>query len=269
VNRDPLRAIRTEEVEAFRRDGVVVLRGLFDDEWVEALRQATASVVEHPTSMAIDHDAKTGKFFSAIYVWRENEVFRRWACESPVAPVCAELMGSRTARVYHDHLLVKEPGTDAPTPWHQDQPYFRVNGQQLASLWIALDSVNPESGGVHYVKGSHRWGWFDPNVFKPGQEATDEFPPAPDIENNRDKYEILTWDLEPGDCTVHQGLTFHGGYANTSTERRRRGHSVRIIGDDATYALRKKTHPLPFEPDLKPGQPLASDLFPEVWRAAS
>jgi ectoine hydroxylase-related dioxygenase (phytanoyl-CoA dioxygenase family) len=269
MNREPLRPIEAHEIAAFQEDGVVCLRGLFDDEWVDALREATATVMHTPTSLAIDHGASTGKFFSAIYVWRENDAFRKWACESPVAPVCAELMGSHTARVYHDHLLVKEPGTDAPTPWHQDQPYFRVNGEQLASLWIALDPVDPDSGGVHFVKGSHRWGWFDPNVFKPGQEATDEFPPAPDIESNRDQYEILTWELEPGDCTVHHGLTMHGGYANASSDRRRRGHSVRITGDDARYAVRKKTHPLPFEPDLEPGQPLSSDLFPEVWREAN
>ena len=267
MNREALRPIEPDEIETFQRDGVVCLRGLFDNEWVEALREATAAVIAEPTSMSINHDATTGAFFSAIYVWRENETFRKWACESPVARVCAELMGSKTAAVYHDHLLVKEPGTDAPTPWHQDLPYFRVDGEQLASLWIALDPVDPENGGVHYVQGSHRWGWFDPNVFKPGQEATDEFPPGPDIEGNLADYEILTWELEPGDCTVHHGLTFHGGYGNASTERRRRGHSVRITGDDTRYALRKKTHPLPYEPDLEPGQPLASDLFPEVWRA--
>jgi ectoine hydroxylase-related dioxygenase (phytanoyl-CoA dioxygenase family) len=267
MNRDPLRNVTAEERQDFLNDGAVCLRGLFDPDWVELLRGATEEIMAHPTELSLDHEAKTGKFFSAIYVWRENAEFRSFEFESPLGRVCAELMGSETGRIYHDHLLVKEPGTDAPTPWHQDQPYFLVNGSQLCSLWFALDPVTVHSGGVKFIKGSHRWGWFDPNIFKPGQEETDEFPPAPDIENRIEELEVLSWDLEPGDCTVHHGLTFHGASPNESAERRRRGHSVRIAGDDTTFATRKKAHALPFDPGLQPGQKLASELFPQVWPA--
>lgn len=32
------------------------------------------------------------------------------------------------AAFYHDHVLVKEPGAESETPWHQDQPYYPVDG---------------------------------------------------------------------------------------------------------------------------------------------
>jgi ectoine hydroxylase-related dioxygenase (phytanoyl-CoA dioxygenase family) len=269
TNTEPLRPVTAEERSTFASDGAICLRGLFDLEWVELLRDATEELMAHPTALSIDHNAATGKFFSAIYVWRDNAGFKDFEFRSPLGRVCANLMGSSSARLYHDHLLVKEPGTDAPTPWHQDQPYFRTDGSQLCSLWFALDAVDKDSGGVQFVKGSHRWGWFDPNIFKPGETEASEFPQAPDIAGNLDEYEILSWDLEPGDCTVHHGLTFHGAWPNRSAERRRRGHSVRIAGDDVTYASRKKSHALPLDPGLKPGDRLESDLFPQVWPRSS
>src|SRR5580704_948168 len=128
MSEGPLRPLTTEEQTRFQEDGAVCLRGLFDPKWVDVLRDATEDVMEHPTTLSVDHEARVGKFFSAIYLWRENSAFHDFEFDSPVGQICAHLMGSTTGRIYHDHLLVKEPGTDAPTPWHQDQPYFRVNG---------------------------------------------------------------------------------------------------------------------------------------------
>ena len=42
---------------------------------------------------------------------------------------------------YHEHVLVKEPGTAARTPWHHDQSYYPVDGDDLCSLWIPVDPV--------------------------------------------------------------------------------------------------------------------------------
>ena len=43
---------------------------------------------------------------------------------------------------YHEHVLVKEPGTAASTPWHHDQSYYPVDGQDVCSLWIPVDPVS-------------------------------------------------------------------------------------------------------------------------------
>ena len=50
-------------------------------------------------------------------------------------------MRSATVRLYHDHVLVKEPGTRTTTPWHQDQPYYNIDGRQNVSMWMPLDPV--------------------------------------------------------------------------------------------------------------------------------
>ncbi len=74
-------------------------------------------------------------------------------------------MGSRTARIFHEHVLVKEPGTREVSPWHQDQPYYCVDGEQVLSIWLPLDPV-PRSVSPEFVAGSHLWGkLFTPRKF--------------------------------------------------------------------------------------------------------
>jgi hypothetical protein len=58
------------------------------------------------------------------------------------------------------------------------------------------------------VRGSHRWGFFKPNVFV-SQMA---FPGAdgdtlPDIDGNEADYDIESYELEPGDMLGHHHLT--------------------------------------------------------------
>ena len=43
------------------------------------------------------------------------------------------------------------------TPWHQDQPYYCVDGADTVSLWIPLDVV-PRERTLEFVGGSHSWG---------------------------------------------------------------------------------------------------------------
>ncbi len=98
-------------------------------------------------------------------------------------------MGSKEVVYYHDHLLVKEPGTQERTPWHHDQPYYPIDGEQIVSLWTPLDPVDRETC-VEYVKGSHRWGrWFQPKFFKQGgvdlQVQDSRFEPLPDLDAER------------------------------------------------------------------------------------
>ena len=85
-----------------------------------------------------------------------------------------------------------------------------------------------------------------------------------DIEAERDQHEFVTFELEPGDCIVHHGLTLHHAPGN-STSRPRRALASRFCGDDVTYEPEGSFQPLIREPDLAPGAPLECELFPRVW----
>jgi len=187
--------------------------------------------------------------------------------------MAAELMQSQTVRIFHEHVLVKEPGTSNPTPWHHDQPYYCVDGKQVVSFWIPLDTV-PQATCPEFISGSHAWGkWFLPRKFSGvDYDYTEEWlEPIPDIENQRENYDIRSWDLETGDAIAFHYLTVHGAPPNKSKKLRRRGFAARWLGDDTTYAQRSGDISPPFpglEKRLKVGDPLDTDEFPQVWPRA-
>ncbi len=145
-------------IDEFQRDGCAVLRGVFAP-WIERLK---AGVVENMASPSFRErtyvpDDGSARFFQDFCNWSRIAGYRALVMDSPMARIAARLMRSRTARIFHDHVLVKEPGTSVVTPWHQDQPYYLVEGSQSVSFWVPLDPV-PRERTIEYVAGSHRWG---------------------------------------------------------------------------------------------------------------
>ena len=250
----------------FERDGAVVIRGLFTD-WVDCLRSGVEKNISSPGPFVRDYnDDQGGRFFGDYCNWNRIEEYRAFLFESPAASLAKALMDSNSVRLFHEHVLVKETQTSIPTPWHHDQPYYCVDGKQNCSLWLALDSV-PRETALEFVAGSHRLGkWFRPERFdKTPLYDDDQFEPLPDIDNNREDFNILGWAVEPGDVVAFHYLTLHGSPGNASDHMRRRAFSSRWLGDDATFAVRQgKTSP-PF-PDchLQHGEPMDSSEFPLV-----
>ena len=178
-------------------------------------------------------------------------------------------MGSREVRLYHDHILVKEPGTRQQTPWHQDQPYWPVKGWQIASVWIALDRIDRSNGAVEFVAGSHKWGVnFRPTPFRKGNEVkftSRDLAAIPDIDADRGRYDIRRWDMAAGDCLVFHAMIVHGAPGHLTPGARRRGLALRYTGDDVRYDPRPGTFQFPHTPDLAAGDRMECDLFPKVW----
>ena len=258
-----------ETVETFRRDGVALIPGAFR-EWVEPLRAGIEKNIAAPSwrERTYQPEGSPARFFQDYLVWDRVEEFRRFIFDSPAAALAAELMGATTVRLFHEHVLVKEPGAAVPTPWHQDMPYYCVAGSKTVSFWIALDPVARDTS-VEYVAGAHRWGrQFRPQRFD-GSALTegDEREIIPDIEADRGAFDIRGWEVEPGDAIAFDYSTVHGAPANRDMSRRRRAFSLRLVGEDVVYA-EKGTHSPPF-PDigLAPGAPLAGDQFPILWSA--
>ena len=167
-----------------------------------------------------------------------------------IARIAKELMQSKKVNLFHEHVLIKEAGSQK-TPWHQDQSYYCVNGKDNCSIWIPLDpvlkNVSPE-----FIEGSHNWNkQFLPTKFFGNnyEHKDEEFQSIPNIEDNKDKYKILSWKFNLGDAVAFKFSTIHGAPENIS-KNRRRAFSVRFTGDDATYIKRKGEMSPPF-PELK------------------
>jgi len=267
-----MRRPTAQEIETFRCDGVVCIRNAIDADWIERLRAATEAVIARPGPFgaAYGDDGDTGTFFGDLYVWTFNETFRDAALTSPAGGIAGALMESTKANLFYDHLLVKEPGSSAPTPWHHDLTYWCVEGWQIASVWIPLDAVDRSNGAVEYVRGSHLWDkrYQAQDFLKRDLFKDDALEAIPDVEADRDAYDIVSFEVEPGDCIVHHALTLHGAPGNVS-DRRRRAVAIRYTGDDARYAVRKGMSKPIRDPGLGVGDPMDCDLFPVAWRRAA
>jgi len=254
----------------FTRDGAVCVRGAFSPEQVELARRAIdANLAELSPRAKRASAADDGEFVEDFCSWQRLPAMEAFARESPAARIAGGLVGSTTVRLFHDHVLVKEAGTRQRTPWHQDLPYYNVDGAQLVSMWMPVDPV-PLASSLQVVAGSHTGPWYVPRSFLDGQARW--FPPGalaelPDIDGRPDRHRVLAWDLEPGDAIFFHMLAVHGapGFEGPG---RRRVLSLRFLGDDAVHAPRPWATSPDFpglEAELAAGAPMAHPLFPVLW----
>ncbi len=267
-------AIDEATVAAFRRDGAVCVRRLFSAAEMALLAAGIERNLASPSPRALvaSRPDDPGLFFEDFCNWQEIAEYRRFIEESPVAAAAARLMGASEVRFYHDHLLVKEPGTRQRTPWHQDQPYYNIEGDLNCSLWLPIDPVGRDST-LEFIAGSHRQGWMMPRSFMTSEAKW--FPEGslkdlPDIEADRAAFPILGWALEPGDAVFFHMLALHGA-GGVPPGQRRRVISLRFLGEDIRHAPRPwKTSPAfpGLAESLPAGAPMDHPLFPVLWRRA-
>ncbi len=258
--------VTQEMIDSFQRDGVVLVKGLFKDH-VETIRSGIEKNMSDPGPYAAENlkPGEGGRFFDDYCNWTRISDFEDVIRNSPAAEVAADLMVSNKTQVFHDHILVKEPGTSKPTPWHQDSPYYFVDGKQNISFWSPVDPVKEAS--LRCVAGSHKWEksvvptrWLSETNFYP---VDDKYMPVPDPDAEGMK--IVEWEMEPGDAVAFNYGILHGARGNTSTMRRR-AFSLRMLGDDARYTERPGPTSPPFPShDMKQGQILREDWFPFVF----
>jgi len=260
--------IGQETVDAFHRDGVTIVRGLFTPDEVEVVRRGIDRVRERPGPLfqVASTPDDPGSFWEDFCRWQEIDEIRQIAFESRAADVAQQLMGSGSVRLFHDHVLVKEPRTRQVTPWHQDQPYYNVDGQQNVSLWAPVDTVAPEST-LEFLAASHRMGWLMPRTFLDNEAKW--FPEGalseiPDIEADRSAFDVRGWAMEPGDAVFFHMLTIHHAYGVPGPSRRR-AFSLRFLGDDMVHAPRSWVTSPNFDGldlQIPPGAPMEHPLFP-------
>lgn len=268
-------------VDDYQRDGAVVLRGVVSPEEISLLRDGIDHVVARPSERAkvASSPDDPGFFIEDFCRWRDVEQFTTFVTRSRLPARAAELMGSESVVHYHDHVLVKEPGTRQRTPWHQDQPYYDVEGRQNVSFWIPVDPV-PRVNCLELIAESHRGPWRMPRSFMDQQAkwfpegSLEEMPDFETLSRSADprhRPQVLTWDLEPGDAIAFHMLTIHGAPGVTGNHRRRI-FSWRVLGDDMVHVRR----PWITSPDLsavmseeedtrRDGEPLTGAWFPRLW----
>lgn len=286
MNTELPRAITSAEITTYQNDGVVLLPEMFDADWIELLADGLAANCKNPTgrSRVWDRDAEGRTMFWDSQAWRGIEQYRQFIFDSPAGQIAGDLMGSTHINFFFDAVFVRSAGTQFATPWHQDEPYWSVEGYDTCTIWMPLVEVKQENA-LAYVPGSHRrdtvfdqynFGNLNPDG-KTGVDQVDFSGIAekafPDIDANPENYGVVGWDMRPGDCVVFNSRIIHGGSGKLDKDRELRVFTTKWLGDDVRIKFREcgmdpDHSAIMAEHGLRPGDRPGTDLYPSVWSRA-
>ena len=277
-----------EDIKAYQRDGAVLLKGVLTEQEVALLAAGLEESRHHPGKRATHATSPTGDgvTFLETFPSLASGSLSALLESSRIPEIAARMMRASSSQLILDQVFYKEAGSIIPTPWHQDTPFLRVRGDDMIRVWVTPD-FSPKEISLQIVRGSHRWGVvFDPRP--PAAEASQiketqgRFvqvgagggPAVPDINRYRESFDILNWDVAPGDALIFNGNMLHaaGGAENHSTPRRAYtsmwgGPQLQYITppDNAlpTLAQINKVD-VPFDVAIGP----YTEAFPVGWREA-
>jgi hypothetical protein len=216
------------------RDGVVMLKGALPPEVFGKLEAAVEWSLANPSPTAV-------RFYpgeAATFLEDRGQHHAGVAREIGLAAMVGALWGEDRMWYLGEQLFLKEGGTSRRTPWHQDTSYLRMMGAQLVACWISLDPL-PKEHCLEFVRGSHRGVLYNGSAFAAHDDTAplykhSKLPRLPDIQGAREGFDIVSWNVEPGDLIVFHLGVLHGG-AGTTPGLRRRTISMRFLGPDVVF----------------------------------
>ena len=103
-----------------------------------------------------DRDENGRTMFYDAQAWQNISEYQNFIFNSPAASIAGKLMNSSQINFYFDAVFVRSPGSQFATPWHQDEPYWSVDGYNTCTIWMPLVPVKKENA-LAFVPGSHRF----------------------------------------------------------------------------------------------------------------
>jgi ectoine hydroxylase-related dioxygenase (phytanoyl-CoA dioxygenase family) len=254
------------QIEAYRRDGFVKLKHVLSAEVLAHYGRIISSEVIRLNTMHLpleQRDTYHKAFLQVGNIWTQNEKVREFCWSQRLGRIAAELMGVRGVRMYHDQALYKEPGGGI-TPWHADQYYWPLAGDNSITAWVPLQATPPELGPLAFAVGSHR--------FQEGRDLviSDESEAKIGRSLKERNYPVSNEPFELGEVSFHSGWTFHRADPNVS-ERPRRVMTIIYIEDGIRLAEpRTKARQLDrekFMADVEVGAVIDGKMTPVIYRA--
>ena len=244
-----LDAITERNIVEFETLGATMISNFFSEQEMQAIDQLVEDGIKSPSSMRDIFEAdENGRplFFNDFNNWRRIPSIRDFCLDPKLGSAVKKLLNSDTARLFHDHLIVKEAGTTKATPWHIDKTYYMVDGPKSVSLWTPTTNISANQS-LRFAARSHKGRrLLMPKSFDTNSNLEND----PSFEDyNKDSveqdFEIVSWPVQRGDTVAFSFYTLHSAPACDFTFDRK-VFSVRFLGDDAHFDSRVKNPAPPF-----------------------
>ena len=239
-----LSKISDQQVATFYKDGVVILRNCFDAEWISLLKKGISKNLSEPgeRSRIWDRNRNGGFTLYDSDNWCRIKEYEKFVFESSTGEIAAKLLNSRKVNFFFEAIFARSAGVQFSTPWHQDEPFWSVEGFDTVSIWMPMVDVEKRSA-LAFVPGSHRW----PNKFRQQDfgelnpddqvdvdkvEFDENWEAFPDIDSDCEKYKVVSWDMVAGDCVAFNGRMIHGGSGQLAPGKDLQVFNTQWLGDD-------------------------------------
>ena len=221
-----------EERRRFEEDGFTVVRGLFGDEEIAALRaeftalHAAGPVPGHFEPRPSGQDGRPADPLDAYPRVMQPHEFHEpslgWLLDPRLRAVLETLLGEEVLAA-QSMFYFKPPGARGQA-LHQDNFYLRVAPGTCVAAWIACEAIDRDNGGLEVVPGTHRMDLFCPEEADAGVSFAREYvAPPPGLTT-------VPVDMAPGDVLFFNGSLVHGSQPNRSADRFRRSFIGHYVG---------------------------------------
>ncbi|MFN3683410.1 MAG: phytanoyl-CoA dioxygenase family protein [Fimbriimonadaceae bacterium] len=221
--------MRTSETDIafYRRNGYLMVRGLFSSEEVEDfkdhyMRMNAEGVGAGPGDLAyLDEKDPLLRYPRILQPHRWDGKSLRFLLDPRLRDVLAALDGEEPLAV-QTMFYFKPPGARGQAI-HQDNWYLRAKPGNCLAAWLAVDACDRQNGCLQVVPGSHRLPLLCNVEADTAESFTGTQVPLPEGS------ELVDMEMEPGDVLFFDGNLIHGSLPNRTTDRFRRsliGHYI-------------------------------------------
>ena len=259
--------LTADQVAAFHERGFVAGVKVLEQEQVAELRERLDRIrsemgryADRLYEIEADYLARPDEVvLHFLGAWLIDEWFHDIVFAPSATVPAAQLLGVRRLRFWHDQVFYKPARHPGVVPWHQDYSYWtRAAPANHITINILLDDATAESGCLHFVPGSHRWGLLPKVSFGGDMDALRASLP-PELEH---AFKPVAAPARAGEASLHHSHTVHGSFGNRS-ERPRRAIVLNYMGPE-TRCAEGSTPLLAGVPPTPEGAVIEGDYFPIV-----
>jgi 2-oxoglutarate-dependent dioxygenase len=225
----PLTKIRN----TLERDGVVAIGQVITEEEVEDLRcrldrlcfgedgharaevRDLAGLLDGPNSDSV---------LQRVNLYQHDAAFDALLRRPDFLDIAEHVLGEEVL-LFRDQCFYKPPRCGGEVYMHQDNRYWHLEPARAVVLFIALDQCTLETGCVHFIRGSHRWGRVAHARAHDGRSIL--------LEAQADKQFAVPYEVPAGHATLHHCQTLHWSPPNRSSQLRR-AHTIEYVAASVT-----------------------------------